>query len=108
MYNPFSKGRWYRFRIESNGTNLTIRYSDIKDVVIKSLGEPAEVNQNTIILPVGYRALSAVSDINFNSSPISATTFGVLGADSEGKQNCVIPPAAMFSYMELYIFAKRD
>ena len=107
MYNPFSKGRWYRFVIESDGNNVTLTESDIVGTVIKSLGEPVAVSQNIVTLPVGYRALSAVSDINFNASSLSATTFCVLGADSEGKQNCVIPPAAMFSNMELYIFAYK-
>ena len=107
MYNPFSKGRWYRFVINSDGTNITITESDLAGVEIESLGGPVEVTQSLIKLPVGYKALSVVSDINFHDSSISATTFGVLGADSEGKQNCVIPPAAMFSYMELYIFAKK-
>jgi len=107
MYEPLSKGRWYRFVIESDGNNVTITESDIVGTVIDPLSEPAAVNQSLVILPVGYRVLSVVSDINFNASSIGNTTFGILGADSEGKQNCLIPPAAMFSNMELYIFAYK-
>ena len=107
MYEPLSKGRWYRFVIKSDGNNITLTDSDIAGTVINSLGEPVAVSQNTVTLPVGYRALSVVSDINFHDSSLSATTFGILGADSEGKQNCLIPPAVMFSNMELYIFAYK-
>ena len=102
MYNPFSKGRWYRFRIESNGTNVTLTASDLDgSEIVDHLGY-------YLVLPSRYNILSIVPNIysksNENDS-ISQSNF--VSIMPNGSQAYCIPAPFSFINMELYIFAKK-
>ena len=107
MYNPFSKGRWYRFRIESDGTNITITESDISGATVNY--DKVHVTDNgKLILPIGYRVLSEIADVNSISSVESVNAqLTAIGSNSEGNQFIILPPPTLFRNMELYVFANK-
>ena len=97
MYNPFSKGRWYRFFIESNGNANILVESDIDGTVI---------DNNFLILPSRYKILSVVPNINFDisSSTIDTLSYMVI---NKGRMAFKLPLKNSIYNMELYIFAEK-
>ena len=102
MYNPFSKGRWYRFRIESDGTNLTLTASDLVD------SEIVDHSGYYLVLPSRYNILSIVPNIySMSNENDSISQSSVVSIMPNGNQACLIPAPFSFRNMELYIFAKK-
>lgn len=97
-YNPYSKGRWYRFFVESNGSVRTITDSDIKDAVLEG---------NLIKLPLGYRILNVVSDVNCIPSATDSFISNEVSLTTEGKQAITLPDASVFDYAYIYVFANN-
>ena len=99
MYNPFSKGRWYRFFIKSTGTAYNLTTSDIEGAVIEN---------GTIVLPVGYRVIDVVTDINSiaNDSGYPAE-YGYKVITGDGRQGYLLPDAETFDYGFIYLFVRR-
>ena len=98
MYNPFSKGRWYRFFIKSTGTEITLTKSDIEGAVIEN---------GAIVLPVGYRVMSSVTDINSILNESSNASQGEKIITNGGKQGYSLPDASTFDYGFIYLFVRR-
>lgn len=98
MYKPFSKGRWYRFVIESNGTELTLTSSDIKDAAI--------VN-NALVLPEGYKVMDVVTDINSIANAASDASQGNKIITDDGKQGYLLPDVTTFDHSFIYVFVRR-
>ena len=98
MYNPLSKGRWYRFFIKSTGTAYNLTTSDIEGAVIEN---------GTIVLPVGYRVMCSVTDINSILDGASDTTHGYKVITSDGRQGYFLPSAESFDYGFIYLFVRR-
>ena len=102
MYNPFSKGRWYRFVIESNGTNPTLKESDLAGAEI------VEDSEYYLVLPLRFKILSVVPNINSNptENPSISRIYSQVIMPT-GNQGYFIPAPFSFSSMELYIFAVK-
>ena len=102
MYNPFSKGRWYRFVINSDGTTPTLTKSDLAgSEIVEHMGY-------YLVLPSRYNILSIVPDIYSKSNENdSISQSPVVSIMPTGSQACLIPAPFSFTSMELYIFAKK-
>lgn len=98
MYNPLSKGRWYRFFIESTGTNYNLKTSDIEGAVIEN---------NAIVLPAGYRVMCSVTYINSIQNESSNKSQGDKIITSDGKQGYSLPDASTFDYGFIYLFSNK-
>lgn len=103
MYKPFSKGRWYRVFIESNGTESTLKESDIDGVAIDSILS----DKNALSLPLGYKILSVVPNLNSIVGEELESIVNIV-VTSTGQQAYLLPPATSFSDIELYVFAVRN
>lgn len=99
MYNPYSVGRWYRFFIESSGSAITLTKSDISGAVIEN---------NAVVLPVGYRVMDVVTDINSKANSASNTSQGNKIITSDGRQGYSLPDASAFDYSFIYLFVRRN
>lgn len=97
MYNPFSKGRWYRFFIKSTGTAFNLTTSDI---------EGAAIENNSLLLPVGYRVIDVVTDINSIASA-SDEVYGYKVITGDGRQGYFLPNTELFDYGFIYVFARH-
>ena len=102
MYNPFSKGRWYRFRIESDGTNLTLTESDLAgSEIVEKMGY-------YLVLPYRYNILSIVPNIySISTENDSISQSNVVSIMPNGNQAYLFPAPFSFRSMELYVFAKK-
>lgn len=98
MYKPYSVGRWHRFFIESSGSEITLINSDI---------EGAAIENNALVLPVGYRVMDVVTDINSIASGSGDTTHGYKVITSDGRQGYALPDAYTFDYSFIYLFVRR-
>lgn len=99
MYNPFSKGRWYRFFIKSTGTAYNLTTSDIEGAVIEN---------GVLVLPVGYRVIDVVTDINSIASGNSGyTEYGYKVITDDGRQGYLLPYTETFDYGFIYVFSKK-
>lgn len=98
MYKPYSVGRWHRFFIESSGSAITLTNSDI---------EGAAIENNALVLPVGYKVLDVVADINSIASSSSDTTHGYNVITSDGRQGYFLPNIESFDYGFIYLFVRR-
>lgn len=103
MYKPFSKGRWYKFFIESDGTEFTLTDSDIGGVSIDSILS----DKNALSLPLGYKILSVVPILNSIEGNELESIVNIV-VTSTGQQAYLLPPATSFSDIELYVFAVRN
>lgn len=99
MYKPYSVGRWHRFFIESDGVTITLTNSDISDAVIEN---------NAILLPVGYRVMDVVTDINSIENSVGDTSQGNKIITSDGRQGYTLPDASTFDYSFIYLFTRRN
>ena len=97
MYNPYSVGRWYRFHIESRDDNIIIKKSDIPN---------AKIQSNMLVLPIGYRVLYVVRDINSKPSD-GIKSFGYNYIFRNGEQGFQLPTHEKFDYCYIYIFARK-
>lgn len=93
MYNPYSKGRWYRFFVESDGNEYTLTTSDIEDTTIAS---------TYLKLPKGYHILDRIYDINFTGA---ASITDVIKSYASGEESVPLPQASGFDYGYIYVFA---
>lgn len=103
-YNPYSKGRWYRFFIESNGGNATITESDIDGTSISKLNIN-NVDCNTLVLPLGYKVLDVVIDIHTIGG---MSKFAERVSTIEGNQGIVIPDNMVFDFAYIYVFCELN
>lgn len=98
MYNPYSRGRWYRAFIEADGTSYTLTSCDITDAVI---------NGSRVKLPDGFHIVDIKYDIH--------STIGTGGAlahatyiYADGTQAINLPGKDQFDYAYIYIFGYID
>lgn len=97
-YNPYAKGRWYRFFVESDGSVKTLTESDIKGAVLEN---------NLIKLPVGNRILDVIFDINCIPSATGSMISNEVNLTAEGKQSITLPDASVFDYAYIYAFVNN-
>lgn len=95
MYNPYSKGRWYRFFIESDGTDATLTTSDIIETIIAG---------NYLKLPVGYHIIDRIYDFNFTGA---TSITDVIKSYSSGEESVPLPTASGYDYGYVYVFAHK-
>lgn len=94
MYNPYAKGRWYKFFIESDGNDYTMTTSDI---------EEAFIAYNYLRFPIGFRVLDHIVDCNTHAAPTSLLAVNV-SALTDGRQGVALPAKENFDYLTMYVF----
>lgn len=55
MEKPFTKGRWYRFFVESDGTTVTLTDKDSID---------ASILENKLVLPKGFTVAACFNELH--------------------------------------------
>lgn len=93
-YNPFSKGRWYRTFIESDGT----------EKITESDFDSPSISSNALVVPTGLRVVDYLVDAHA-VSPDSAKTWSKgIRTYAAGMQGVIIPDASTFDHMYVYVF----
>lgn len=94
MYNPHSKGRWYRIFMESDGTKQTIVESDIN----------ISLSGNNIKMPAGFHVLDTVYDINcIEHEGVANMAIDLIGY-ADGCEGIAGPIPKAFDYAYIYVF----
>lgn len=94
IYDPLNKGRWYRFFIESDGTNVTLTESDIED---------ATVTTTVLKIPADYKVKTFVYDVEITGG--TATQLGLKTATIGW--TLTLPDKAAYDAGYVYIFAEK-
>lgn len=98
-YFPFmSKGKWYRFFIESDGVNYSLTESTL---------ENTDITSNYLKLPVGYHIIDSKIDVHFTSTEANNTSL-ILRSYVDGSQGIALPAKAHFDHMYAYVFAYKE
>lgn len=93
-YNPYSKGRWYRFFIESDGVDVTLTESDL---------DGADIGSSRLKMPNKFHIVDAKYD--FHSEVGGSNTFNhTTYFSSDGAQGVSVPNANAFDYGYVHIF----
>lgn len=94
MYNPLIKGRWYRFFIESDSSNVVLTESDMED---------ATVTNTAIHIPNNYKVKNVVYDIAVDGG--SSTSLCIKSGSSGW--NVSIPDKTGFTDGYVYVYAEK-
>lgn len=98
-YNPYAKGRWYRFFIESNGEAITLVESDIEDAVVSG---------TRIKMPVGFHCMEEIYDISAVPGGTAAGMQHSTYIYADGCQAVNIPAKDLFDWAYVYVFGYFD
>ena len=94
MYNPYSKGRWYRVFLESNGTAVT---ATEKDLDISFSGANIKMPANFVVVDAKYDIHTVAHD--------GAVTMAIDRISyADGSMGIGGPAAKAFDYGYVYIF----
>lgn len=94
MYNPHSKGRWYRIFMESNGTSQTIVEDDLG----------VTMHGNNINAPAGFHIIDTVYDINcVEHDGVANMAIDLIGY-ADGTEGIAGPIPKAFDWAYIYIF----
>ena len=89
-----SKGRWYHFFIESDGSNYTLTNSDLTDTIISS---------SALKFPKGF--IPVDNKMAVHNTAVSAETLSLsLKIFTNEQQGIAIPKAQSFDYMDVWVF----
>lgn len=94
MYTPYDKGRWYRFFIESNGSEQTIIEGDLT----------ATISSNYLMLPNNFHVIDHVTDINSPDGGTLASIGNTKRRLANGSQGVLIPTAPNFDWCYVWVF----
>lgn len=96
VYDPFAKGRWYRFFIESDGSEYKLTESDV---------EGATIDSTFLHLPAGYQIIEKCYQVHSTA----AFTLNIsLKSYADGSQAASLPAKTGFDYGYFYIFAIKE
>lgn len=98
MYNPYSKGRWYRIFMESDGTTNKITDSDL------------EITQsgNNLKMPEGFHVIDKKYDIHSVAHDAQVTIAADLIGYADGSQGIQGPQAKAYDWAYIHIFGYFD
>lgn len=94
MYNPYSKGRWYRIFMESDGTKQTIVEDDLGCIM----------HGNNIGTPEGFHIIDTKYDINCVEHDASVSMAIDLIGYADGTEGIAGPVPKAFDWAYIYIF----
>lgn len=94
MYNPYSKGRWYRIFMESDGSVQKITKSDIE----------ASLSGNNIKMPKGFHIVDAKYDINCIEHDAAVNMIIDRVGYADGAQGIAGPVPKAFDYAYIYVY----
>ena len=89
------KGRWFKFFVESDGTDYTLTSSEITG---------ATIDGSYLKLPADYHAIEYVVDLNVDASAAATFEKGIR-MYADGKQAVVLPAKTSIDYCTVYVFA---
>lgn len=100
MYNPFNKGRYYRFFLESDSKNYTMGPSDLE----------VELVNGVLTFPTGFHAITYIPDVHLvaNSAAGNKLIDNSLYSDITGAVAVAIPDPEIFDHMIGYVFGYFD
>jgi len=94
-YDPYTKGRWYRFFIESDGNTITMPEKDIAG---------AAVNGTRIKFDADFTVIDVKYDIHSVSGGAASGIANTVYIYADGKQAVNIPTKDQFDYAYIYVF----
>lgn len=95
---PWQKrGRWYRFFIESDGTDFKITSGDLESTIASGY----------LKLPKKIHALDYIIDIN-NTAASNRTFAKTFKTFTAGEMGVLLPDVRDFDYMYVYVFGYFD
>lgn len=94
MYNPFSKGRWYRIFMESDGTTSKITDSDLN----------VSLSGSNLKMPKGFHVVDTKYDINCVAHDAAVNMIIDLIGYADGSQGFPGPVAKAYDYAYIYVF----
>ena len=95
-YDPHSKGRWYRIKLVSDGTNLSMPECDIHDSVVTNKG---------VALPPHFVAMDLMCDIYSHSfAGTASAAYPVLTIGPSGKFSIIFDKVSWFDSGYLYVY----
>ena len=97
-YNPFSRGRWYRFFIESDGSDIKITSADLE----------ASNSNSYLQMPSDFHIMDCMYDVHTIEGGAATNMDLVLRTYADGKQAVALPPVGNFDYASIYIFGYFD
>lgn len=94
MYNVYSKGRWYRFFLESDGETTKITEADLE-----------VTNENNILkFPDGFHVVDVKHDINSVEHVGNVSMIIDLTGFADGSQGISAPVPKAYDYAYIYVF----
>lgn len=97
-YNPYAKGRWYRFFIESDGESIKITEMDLE----------VQHSSSYLQMPEGFHIVDTKHDIHTVSGGNAANMSHVLRVYADGRQGVILPNKDNFDYGYIYVFGYFD
>lgn len=98
IYNPYKKGRWYRFFIESDGNDITITEADLV----------VQHSTQYLQMPENFHVLDTVHDIHSISGGTASNMSHVLRIYADGRQGIIMPGKDNFDYGYIYVYGYFD
>ena len=94
MYNPYSKGRWYRFFVESNGSAITITEKDLE----------AQISASYLQMPKDFHVIDTKYDVHTVAGGSAENMQYVLRIYNDNSQAVALPTVDHFDYAYIYVF----
>ena len=94
MYNPYSKGRWYRFFVESNGSAINITEKDLE----------VQNSSSYLQMPEDFHVIDAKYDVHTVAGGTVGNMQQVLRVYNDGRQAISLPAVDHFDYAYIYVF----
>ena len=99
-YDPYGKaGRWYKFFIESDGSDITLTESDLED---------ATISGTRIKLGDDFHAIDVKEDIHSITGGTAGAVAGGIYIYADGQQAVNIPAKDQFDYATVYVFGYTE
>lgn len=89
-----TKGRWYQFLVESDGTDYTLTTADL---------ETATISGTYLKMPADFHILDYKCDINTDTAAAATFTKGI-HLYAAGEQACILPDQDMMDWTYVYVF----
>ena len=94
MYNPYSKGRWYRFFVESDGSAITITEKDLE----------GQISANYLQMPKDFHVIDTKYDVHTVAGGSAGNMQYVLRIYNDSSQAVELPAVDHFDYAYIYVF----
>lgn len=95
MYNPYSKGKWYRLFLESDGVDYTLTNNDIVG---------GHISGQYFECPEGFHVVDCKFDINTIVNDAAEDLHHITRVYADGTQAIILPKKTKFDWAYIYVF----